>query len=272
MVHGVGSLAVAAAVAALGAAAAFPSQSAATPTIYVTYNLDCTFSIAVDGGISVTTSAAPGVTLPPGGYQIVVNQAYAESPGSPRCAPSMLQITGPGVAFSAEVGEYDPYDSGPYVFQPSSTYVASVADEPASSNRVFSTAATGSSSSLVTPTTTTTTTASQGEVLPGLVGSAVSSARGTLHATVAGSGKVTLTVHGKQVVSLVAGLYEVAVVDRARSAGLELQKAHGRAVAISGPAFVGKRTVKLHLTVGDWAFYSKAGTKSRFVVVAGAAP
>ena len=44
------SLAGAAAVAALGAAVALSSQGAATPTIYVTYNLDCTFSISVDGG------------------------------------------------------------------------------------------------------------------------------------------------------------------------------------------------------------------------------
>lgn len=256
------ALIVSVAAIAFGTGAARP---ATTPTIYVTYTTGCTFTITTDGGIDITSTTAPGVAVPPGPYQVVVTQGYALAPGAPRCPPSTFELTGPGVSISEIVGEGAPDEQAGLILQPSATYVAVVVNQPAA-QLVFTAAATGSSSSLIGPTTTT--TAGVGQVQPGLVGSDVVPARGTLHAMVGASGKVALTDRGKSVVSIEAGSYEIAVDDETSRAGFTLRKLAGHAVAITGASFVGKRTEKVDLTAGTWTFYSKASRASRFAVVA----
>jgi hypothetical protein len=83
---------VAAALAAGGASAGVPG----IPEIYVTYSQDCTFALSVDGGITVTSSTAPGPTLPPGQYQIVVRMPNPVAGYAPCTAPAFT-LAGPGV-------------------------------------------------------------------------------------------------------------------------------------------------------------------------------
>jgi hypothetical protein len=258
-------LAVSVAAVAIGPGAARSSRLATIPTIYVNYTTDCTFTMSVDGGIEITSPTAPGVVIPPGSYQVVISQAYALSPGAPRCPPSTYDLTGPGVSLSFVVGEGSPYEEATQTFAAASTFVAVVEDQPLV-QLVFTTAATGSSASLLTPSQSP--PAGKGQVQPGLVGSDVVPDRGTLRATVGTAGKATLTVHGKSVVSLEAGEYEIAVDDETARAGFTVRKLDQRPVEVSGASFVGKRTTKVDFTAGTWTFYSKATGARRFLVVA----
>lgn len=262
-VHGLAS--VLAAVLAFGPTVALSSPLATLPTIYVTYTTDCTFTMSADGGIEISSPTAPGVVIPPGSYQVVVSQGYALSPGAPRCPPSTYELTGPGVSLSFVVGEGSPYEQAVASFAPSSTFVAVVEDAPLA-QLVFTTAATGSSSSLLSPTQAP--AAGTAQTQPGLVGSQISSGRGTLRATVGRSGKATLSAHGRSVVSLAAGVYEIVVADESADAGFTLAKLHQRAVELSGASFVGKRTAKVDLTAGSWSFYATPSGARRFLVVA----
>ena len=51
------------------AAAAAP---ATLPSIYVDYDDSCSFTMAADGGLSLSSTTAPGTTIPPGTYQVVL--------------------------------------------------------------------------------------------------------------------------------------------------------------------------------------------------------
>ena len=203
--------------------------------------------------------------IPPGSYQVVVSQAYALSPGAPRCPPSTYELTGPGVSLSFVVGEGSPYEQATETFAAASTFVAVVEDQPLV-QLVFTTAANGSSTSLLSPTQGP--AAGEGQVQPGLVGSDVVPDRGTLRATVGTAGKAMLTAHGKSVVSLEAGEYVIVVDDETARAGFTVRKLDQHPVTISGALFVGRRTTKVDLTVGTWTFYSSESGARRFVVVA----
>jgi hypothetical protein len=245
---------------------ALASRTATTPTIYVEYTTDCTFTMSADGGIEITSASAPGVVLPPGPYQVVVSQAYALSPGAPRCPPSIYDLTGPGVSLSFVVGEGSPYEEATETFPPSATFVASVENQPLV-QLVFSTAASGSSSSLLSPTQGP-APSGQGQVQPGLVGSEIPPRAATLEGAVSAAGKATLTLHGTSVASLKAGTYELTVSDEDTRAGFTLQKLHQHAVVLSGRSFVGRRARTFELTPGTWTYYAAAGPVRRFLVLA----
>jgi hypothetical protein len=251
---------------AFGLASARSPRAATIPTIYVEYTTDCTFTMSADGGIAITSTTAPAVVLPPGPYQVVVSQAYALSPGAPRCPPSTYELTGPGVNLSFVVGEGSPYEEATETFPPSSTYVAAVANQPLV-QLVFSTASSGSSSSLLAPAQGA-APAGQGQVQPGLVGSAIPALAGRLQATVDAAGKAALSSHGRSVASLKAGAYELTVEDEDTRAGFTVQKLHQHPLALSGPSFVGRKTRRLELTPGTWIYYAGASPARRFLVVA----
>jgi hypothetical protein len=258
------------AVAILGA----PGGEAATPTFSTTVNFrivyqpDCTFTVAVDGGATMASATQTGATLPPGPYQVTIQTPLPDGMwDSPICNYATFSLTGPGVSYSAVLGT----PLGPYgasfsqTFQPASTYTMVDASQP---NDVvtFTTTATGSSSSLLppppAPVSTVQTATSQGD----LVGSAVVSNRGVLNATVTASGAVKLTLHGKPVVSLPSGTYEIAVADDFAKAGLSIEKRGLAAQKLTGVAFKGRRTVTVDLTDGTWVYYAKSDEKNSFVV------
>jgi hypothetical protein len=258
------------AVAILGASA----SEAATPifstnvNFRIVYQPDCTFTVAVDGGATMASATQTGATLPPGPYQVTIQTPLPDGMwDSPICNYASFSLTGPGVSYSAVLGT----PLGPYgatfseTFQPASTYTMVDATQP---NDVvtFTTTATGSSSSLLppppAPVSTVETATSQGD----LVGSAVASSPGVLNATVSTSGTARLSLHGKPVVSLPSGTYEIAVADNSAKAGLSIGKSGHAAQTLTGIAFKGKRTVTVHLTDGAWVFYAKAGNKNSFVV------
>lgn len=253
-----------------GSGAASPPIYETVPVIHVTYAVNCTFAITVDGGITINSSTAPGVTIPPGTYQVSVRSPLPDNTFDPAsCAMPLFQLTGPGVNYSTNLGGgSETGETTTVTLPPSSTYVAVDENYPATTQTVFSTAATGSTSSLilayVPPAGTPTTTSTQSDV----VGSAIVPYRGTLDATVAAPGKATLSADGKPVASIQAGRYDIVARDETSSGGLFVQKLTRHAETITGVSFTGKRTVMVDLTAGKWTFYSTRSRATPFVVTA----
>jgi hypothetical protein len=254
-------------VAAVGLAAtgATPAAVPGIPAIYVTYNADCTFTISVDGGVSITSSTAPGPTLPPGVYQLLVfmpnpNQGYS-------CVKPTFTLTGPGVASTTVFQGQELHDEHVLpALQPSSTYVAQDASAPTATQRVFTTAASGSNSVLLPSGPPD--NGSGASTQPGLVGSAIGSAPARLLATVDAAGAATLRLGGKEVRTLKAGRYELRVDDASPHAGFVLERSGGTTLTLTTRAFVGRRTMPVTLTTGSWAFSTTVGRPTPFTVVA----
>jgi hypothetical protein len=237
------------------------------PSIYVTYNEDCTFSMTADGGFTFTSSSPPGPTLPPGVYQIEV-LIPNPSQGYPCGAPEFT-LTGPGVDSVTPFPYAATFDDHVLpALKPSSTYVAQDQNAPVATRVYFTTSATGSSSSLLGKTPGQ-TTSGKGTTEPDIVGSSVAPYRGRLAATVGAAGATTLKLGGREVASLRAGRYDVAVVDSASHAGFLVRKAGHGAVTLTTPGFVGKKTVRLTLTAGQWTYSAGTGRPTAsFKVVA----
>jgi hypothetical protein len=235
-------------------------RGATLPSIYVDYDDDCVFSMHADGGFVLASTAAPGTTIPPGAYQVVLRVPQ----NAPTC-PLQFELQGPGVqlewdfageALGAQVTE---------TLKPSSTYVATDLRNPSRYRAVFSTAATGSGASLVTQTPSTAT--DKGQASTDVVGSAVVRYRGVLDVTVGASGAVTLRAKGRVVRSLETGRYDLAVDDRTARGGLTLRKPNRDTLTLSGAAFVGARRTSLVLRPGTWRF-AGAGHAVALTVVA----
>jgi hypothetical protein len=235
------------------AAAAVPGSSGAVlPSIYVEYSDDCVFSMHADGGIALAATAAPGPTIPPGTYQVVLRVPQ----DAPSC-PLEFQLAGPGVQLRWDFGGEAIPAQVTETLLPSATYVATDLRNPARYRAVFTTTASGSSSSLVTQPPST--AGGKGESSGDPVGSAILRYRGVLNLSVAGRGAPGILVGGKSVLSLRAGRYDLAVVDTTARAGLSVQKPNRSLVTLTRRDFVGRKTTRLALRPGTWRFFSSRG-------------
>jgi hypothetical protein len=251
---------LAAASPAAGGRAAFPG----VPSIYVNYNPDCSFSMYVDGGTTITATAPPGPVLPPGAYQILVYMPNL--PAGYDCVTPDFTLKGPGVSTATVFPNESLLDNHLLpAFQPSSTYVAEDETNPAGTRVFFTTSASGSSSSLVGPAPGTTTTTSKGSGQSDLVGSSVLPYRGRLTAAVTRFG-ATLAAAGKPVASLKAGRYDLTIRDFSSTSGFDLQRAGGKPVPLSADRYRGTKTRRVTLSRGKWTFGAGAGDAGTFVV------
>jgi hypothetical protein len=243
---------VAAAIAAGSARAVLPG----IPSIYVTYSPNCTFTMTVDGGISVTATSPPGPTLPPGQYQI---QVLMENPAAGySCGTPVFTLAGPGVSSTTTFPQESILDNHVLpALRASSTYVAEDENAPAATHVYFTTAPTGSSSSLLSPAATTATTKG-GSTQTDIVGSGVLPARGRLAATVPAAGRATLKLDGRTVTSLKSGRYDVAVTDASGAAGFWLERPGAKRMALTGVRFRGREIRSVAMTSGRWT--SSAGS------------
>jgi hypothetical protein len=233
------------------------------PAFYIDYRPDCTFTMSVDPGTQITP-AAPGPTLPPGTYQLLISMSNPSSGYA--CVTPSFTFTGPGVSARTVFPGAALDEDTVVTLQPSGTYSAQDDNAPAATRRVFTTGASGSSSALLGPGLPS--TAKPGTTSSDIVGSAIPRYRGKLLATVTARGKATLTRGGRVVGSLEAGRYDIAVQDASARAGFFVRRGSGKAITVTSLAFVGKRTKRISLTAGKWAFFSKPGKPVRFTVVA----
>ncbi len=259
-----GALALGGALAAGGTAASPTPIFSTTVVIHVTYLPDCTFTMTIDGGITVDNSAAPGRhdparALPDRDPDAASRRGF--QPGilhraallAHRARRQLLaDRAAGGTGMTANV-----------TFSPSTTYEAVDGNRP-SLQKYFTTAATGSSSSLLPPPPADTGTGTSTQ--PDLVGSGIAPMRGSLQASVSSSGAVTLAAGGRKAARLEAGRYSIVVEDRSARRGFFVKKQGRRAVAVAGARFTGKRTVVVNLTAGTWSFYAQASHPTAFRV------
>jgi hypothetical protein len=237
---------------------------------------DLIFGMTFADGTEVGQQNMPGPVIPPGTYQIAVDDSTPAA---------NFDLSGNGVSFLTGV-EQMVQTTWTVTFEPCSLYSYQNDQQP-SAAYWFQTSASPSSSAACPPSafaegTTTAPTAttpiktvSASPLPPGTTLSAlgtlihVSPARGTLLGAVSASGAVTLTRAGKPVSRLPEGQYTIVTEDRSARAGLIIQKANGQPETLSGAAFVGSRRTALRLTTGSWSFYSEAAHTAahRFSVV-----
>jgi hypothetical protein len=84
------------------------------------------------------------------------------------------------------------------------------------------------------------------------------------------TGQVSLDRNGKSVgaAPVKAGRYRLTVTDGTATGSFELARLHKAPLALTTAPFVGKWTATVSLTPGRWFFYSGAGPKRTFFVVA----
>ncbi len=257
------------------------AASAGLPTLYVTYSLNCTFTLTDDSGRSVSSIA-------PGTYQVEVNTptpfASVELNGvtdMTACQGSPLfQLSGPGVSLSTSLEDGDGnFALLSATFLPGSTYVAQDNNQPSVARVSFSTLATGSPSAPATPSEPGAGTSSSssgaaagssssalGTPIPGA--GAPTALLGTLAGSVATNGSVRLAFKGKAVASLTAGRYTLVVSDASTKSGFILQAMSRPAIVVSSAASVGRRSLSVTLTPGQWFFYPTIlGKKTYFIVI-----
>jgi hypothetical protein len=242
------------------------TTSAAAPSLYVMYAMNCTFTIVDDSGKTVTS-------IPPGNYQVDVRTPLAfgtmpnPGPGTDmtacRGAPQ-FQLQGPGVnLFTNMTAGCESDKVFTETFQPNGTYVAQDLNQPSVAHGSFTTLASGTP---VVPATTYGGGKGTPEISTDIVGSLA--VVGTLNATVT-SGKPTLTTKGKTVSSLKAGRYKWTIADRDAKAGLMILGPTSKSpTTLTGVKFVGKRSVAIKLTAGKWTYYTNLGTIHYFRVTA----
>jgi hypothetical protein len=80
----------------------------------------------------------------------------------------------------------------------------------------------------------------------------------TLVLTQGPSGRPTLALAGKLVRTLSAGTYRLVVTDSSRRDALTLQRTGAKARALTGLAFVGKRSLGVTLAAGQWKLFPSA--------------
>jgi hypothetical protein len=247
----------------------------ADPTLYVAYNMNCTFGITDDSGKAVSTIA-------PGSYQVQITtpQVFAEVDlngihDMTACQSFVqFQISGPGVNISTTLQDGDEdYGVLDATFLPSSTYVASDQNQPSVARLSFGTASSGSPVAPPSASGAGTSTG-KGTQQTDLVGSKSATAattanvlRGTLDATVSAKGTPKLTFKGRIVTTLAAGRYTITVVDQSKRSGFIIQETRKASKTLAAVPFVGKKSASIDLQAGQWFFYPTfVGAKSFFIV------
>jgi hypothetical protein len=243
---------------------------ARSATLVIDVNFTSATSLSAtlpDGTPLGTTSGAPTV-IPAGVYTLQFTDTAGY--GGPQ-----FDLQGPGVdltenLFEGEVASgQDTADLAPnstytwrddqnpsvvFTFTTSGSVAGTGISNVSSANS--GTESTGGNSSAVTSTTSS------------VVGTAVIPHRGTLVGSVSAKGALALAFLGKRVTSLKSGRYTVTITDASKTSGFTLQETNRSAVTVTGAAFVGKRTVTVDMTAGQWFFYpSFIGKKTYFIVV-----
>lgn len=267
MPHRVRLLPVLVGLLALTGALAVQDSGAAAPPLTLSVNVNGLLEVDLGNGTRIRTSSAPGAVIPPGPYLAIVSSDLLDS----QDVYHMFHLSGPGVSLSSELLPcQNPAPINTVMLQPNSTYTYDDLRHPELTHVVFTTSSTGSSVDTSGGASGPTTPKSTGSVSnTSVIGSAIKSVafRGTLTGAVTSAGSLTLRQGGKSVSSLKSGRYRITVNDKASKIGFTIEGLHRQSVSVTGSSFVGKHTITLDLTTGQWAFYSPTGTRHSFTVV-----
>jgi hypothetical protein len=237
------------------------------PTLYVHYTMNCTFTITGDNGAAISV-------IPPGRYQVQVTspQPFAEPDLSGVTDPTLacggslsFHLSGPGVNIHTTLEDGDSAaDQFQATFQVG-TYTALEDRRPTVARLVFTVASGVASTGGGTVPTSSSAPgkATKPDVSSDLVGSAVVA---TLSGGVSTVGKLTLMFRGKAVTSLEAGRYTINVLDETSRSGFSIQRLGKVATNVTSAKYIGRHTVKLTLTAGQWWYFSPSKRKVYFIV------
>jgi len=258
--------------AALIVVLAAPGIASADLSLNVTFNPGNPPSITVTlaNGTPLGTTSGPPTVIPAGFYTLHMDDTAAV--GGPQ-----FDLQGPGESlvdnmFFGEVGS----STDTANFLPNSTYTWRDDSNPSvvytfTTTAVIAGTPTGalSSNGSTTSGSSSGKTSTTGNALgTGSGTTAVVVYRGALSGAVNAAGKLSLTFKGKGVTSLTAGRYTLTVEDSSAKSGFTLQGTNHAAIAVSGVAFRGKKTLSVDLTTGQWFFYPTfVGKKTYFIVV-----
>ena len=250
------------------------ASTAALPSLYVTYNTQCHFAMALDSGSAV----ASGSAIPYGEYQLIITTPVPFAGGLGGCDFINFSLTGPGVSYSTELGEGDETeDLSTQHFAVGASYTATDNTVAPGTTITFGTSSTPVSAS-TGPSSSSSSNASNPKGTPSINSPTKQEAstptskpivdRGTLEGVVSASGSLSLSFNGKPVAEIATGRYKVQVVDRSHKDGFTIQQVSKLPTTVTGVSFVGKRSATIVLTAGQSLFYPFfAGKKSYFLVV-----
>jgi hypothetical protein len=237
--------------AALALAAAASASRTTNPTLYVSFTASGVASVTTGDGKTIDTSrAAP--TVIPAGYYTLLFQDGGE------CIPlPYFHLSGPGVdvVTTADSGAENRLPTFVHLL-PASTYSWIVSATPGVVYR-FSTSSQVVGSPPPAPARPPGTFTSKD-----IVGSGLNPIVGSLSATIAANGKVTLLYAGKPPIKLKAGRYTFTVVSHDPHSGFAIERMANHRVAVARGAFSGKRLVSVMLTPGKWIFHATPGRAS----------
>jgi antitoxin (DNA-binding transcriptional repressor) of toxin-antitoxin stability system len=255
--------------AAIAGATGGSAATSALPSLYVTYNMQCHFTMTLDSGAVV----GPGGVIPNGKYQLVITTPVAFASGAGGCDFINFGLTGPGINYTTQLGEGDETeDLSTQTFTVGSSYTAADRTVAPGTTITFTASSTPVAASSGPPTSSSTSTHKPVATTNSPTKQTTSTPvvnRGTLEGSVSVGGKVSLTFHGKPVTEIIAGRYKVQVVDRSVKSGFTIQQLKQLPTTITGVLFVGTRTATIVLARGQSLYYpSFTGQKSYFLVVA----
>jgi hypothetical protein len=247
-----------------GAARAAAGARAVTLTLDVVFFVNGGISVTLPDGTPVGTASGQPTVIPAGYYTLVLT-----GPGGCSELP-YFELKGPGENIQNDMDLGEVRTTVTAYLAPNSTYTWTDNGLPdvvytfETSGTIAGTTPPPAAQSPVPPPSGTQSTVGSKDV----VGSGLAPFRGTLVGTVTAAGRLSLSFRGRTAVALSAGRYRLTVSDRSRTDGFTLQKAGRRsAVRVTGPGFVGKRSISLELTAGRWLVAAGSGKQRRAVVV-----
>jgi hypothetical protein len=247
--------------AGLLAAPAAQGRTAASPTLMVEFYTDGLITVTLPDGTPVGSTSGPPTLIPAGYYTILMS-----GPGGCISLP-LFDLRGPGASIVTDMngGEVDASNFNAF-FLPNSTYTWRTDRGLSSAVHTFATS--GAVAGSATAQTGSSGSGAAGKPTSNdIVGSGIAPFRGTLAGVVSASGRLTVAFNGKSIKTLKPGRYTVTVTDRSSSSGFLLGKAKHAAAAITGAAFMGKRSAKVTLTAGTWIVTPRPGQTSFSLVV-----
>ena len=230
------------------------SQAAVSQKLYAWFD--------VDGGLQFryADSSNVGSTIPPGTYTINLNSNGADD----YAVDHIFHLSGPGIDFKATNTNTQATFS--VTFQSGATYVIQDDLDPKIRQTIVATTAGGTSTSATTTTTPSSTAKTPKPTSSDIVGSGIVPFRGRLAATVNPAGKLALTIKGKAVSTLKAGLYTFTVVDKSTKSAFAVERLKASAITLTGVGYTGTHVKTINLKAGQWWFFSPPGAKHYFIV------
>ena len=227
---------------------------------------DDAIGLSFADGTPVGSAQMPGPVIPPGTYQVSINDLSQVGD---------FDLAGAGVSFATGV-EQRVQVSWTVTFQPCALYSYrndqqmyiywfQTSASPGSVTACSGTLTGEATTTLATTTTTPVVTTKSNSLPPGEQVSAIGTVipsdpiRGTIRAVTNRAGAITLAFAGRSVTTLEPGRYAISVDDKSAKAGLFVRKGQGRPLTVSGVDFVGKRSVDVDLSAGEWTYYAVAG-------------